>query len=122
MADVTECNVVRRTAESLNKESLFSFNYILAPPPFFSHSRLDLWRLFLSYFFFNLSQVRTTFFDVYDSLLESLTTFHVACISWGNGMYQRAALGQVCKEKKDVLRIRQHLIFKQLYGSTTESR
>lgn len=35
MADVTECNVVRRTAESLNKESLFSVNFVLAPPSYF---------------------------------------------------------------------------------------
>lgn len=39
MADVTECNVVR-TAESLNKESVFSFNSIF----FF---------FFFSFFFFD---------------------------------------------------------------------
>lgn len=75
-----------------------------------------------SLLFFNLSQVYTIFFDVYDSLLKSLTTFHVAYISWGDGMYQRAMLEHVCKEKMYVLLIPQHQIFNQLDESTAESR
>lgn len=43
MADVTECNVVRKTAKSLNKNSLFSVNHVLAPHPLFviTHAAID---------------------------------------------------------------------------------
>lgn len=53
----------------------------------------------LLFFFFFLIFLRCAqpFFDVYDSFLRSLTTFHV--ISWGSGMYQRGSSGLFCEKK-----------------------
>lgn len=83
VADVTECNVVRRTAEPLNKEPLFSFSYCLARC--FCPMRLNYWCLWLFFFLIFLR-----YFNVRDSHLRSF-------VWW---MYQRAALELFCKEKR----------------------